>query len=31
MNVVDSQAWLSYFDGDDNAVAFSGSIEKLPG
>lgn len=27
MNVVDSSAWLSYFAGDKNAVAFAAAIE----
>jgi toxin FitB len=29
MNVVDSSAWLSYFAGDKNAVAFAAAIENL--
>ncbi len=29
MNVVDSSAWLSYFAGDANAVAFSRPVEKI--
>ena len=29
MNVVDSSAWLSYFAGDKNALAFAAAIENL--
>ena len=29
MNVVDSSAWLAYFAGDKNALAFAAAIEKL--